>query len=384
VDYKERVSREIHSSAGRIIELARQIGENPELGFAEYEASALLTQTLEQAGYTIEKPLAGLETAFRATLGVGKPNIALLCEYDALPGIGHGCGHNLIGAASVGAALGLARILEEIGGQVTVIGAPGEETGGGKTILVEQGIFHGVDGAMMFHPSSENLLMSTTNALDAYEFTFIGRPAHAAGSPEHGINALDGVIQLFNGMNALREHLKDTVRIHGIITEGGQAPNIVPDRAVAQFYFRAPHRSELDAVTSKIFDVARGAALMTGAEVSWRKFEHSNDNMIPNRMMAAAFGANLEALGVTDIEEFQEGKGSSDMGNVSHVVPAIHPYLSIGHALIGHTAEFAEACLNPAAFRITVLAAEALAHTTIDLLTDSALLMAVRSEHAGL
>ena len=384
MDYKERVSREIRSIAPRIVELARQIGENPELGFSEYQASALLAQTLEQAGYTIEKPLAGLETAFRATLGVGKPNIALLCEYDALPGIGHGCGHNLIGAASVGAALGLASILEETGGQVIVIGAPGEETGGGKTILVKEGIFHGVDGAMMFHPSSENLLMSTTNALDAYEFVFTGRAAHAAGSPEQGINALDGVIQLFNGINALREHLKDTVRIHGIITEGGRAPNIVPDRAVARFYFRAPHRSELDALTSKIFDVARGAALMTGAEVSWRKFEHSNDNMNPNRVMASAFGANLRALGVTDIEEFQDGKGSSDMGNVSHVVPAIHPYLSIGDTLVGHTLEFAEACLSPVAFRITVLAAEVLAHTTIDLLTDAALLQAVRSEHAAL
>ncbi len=384
MDYKERVSQEIHSNAACIKGLARQIGEHPELGFAEYKSSALLAQTLEGAGYEIEKPLAGLETAFRATLGEGKPNIALLCEYDALPGIGHGCGHNLIGAASVGAALGLARVIWEIGGQVTVIGAPGEETGGGKTILVQEGVFQGVDGAMMFHPSSENLLMSTTNALDAYEFVFTGRTAHAAGSPEQGINALDGVIQLFNGINALREHLKDTVRIHGIITEGGQAANIVPDRAVAQFYIRAPHRSELDMVTSKIFDAARGAALMTGSQVSWRKFEHSNDNMIPNQVMASVFGANLRALGVTDIEEFQEGKGSSDMGNVSHVVPAIHPYLSIGNNLVGHTTEFAEAALTEDAFQTALLAAEALAHTAIDLLTDPALLGAVKSEYERL
>jgi amidohydrolase len=265
-----------------------------------------------------------------------------------------------------------------------VLGTPAEETGSGKVVLVDAGVFDGIDAAMMFHPSSLNLLMASSTALDAYEFEFIGKAAHAADSPEEGINALDGVLALFGGINALREHLPDGVRIHGIISEGGTAPNIVPARAVARFYIRAPRREMLDRITEKVLHIADGAALMTGTVVTAREFELATDNLMPSQPLALAFGANLQGLGVTDIEEFVEGRGSSDMGNVSRVVPSIHPYLSIGDGLVAHTPEFARASVSQEGLQVAILAAEALAHTAVDLLTDPLLLKAVQEEHVRL
>lgn len=383
MDWKALVSAEIEANRALLENLASQIGKNPELGFAEYEASRLLSSALQEAGYAVTQGIAGLETAFKGVLGEGKPNLALLCEYDALPELGHACGHNLIGVASVGAALGIAPFLPQLGGQITVLGAPAEETGGGKVLLVEADAFRDIDAAMMFHPANQNLLMSRSNAIDAYEFVFIGKEAHAASAPEDGINALDGVISLFNGINALREHLPDSIRIHGIISEGGQAPNVVPGRAVARFYIRAPQRSLLDEIRAKVFRVAEGAALMTGTQVSWEKFEPSNDNFVPNQPLALAFGANLQRLGVREIVEYADGRGSSDMGNVSQVVPAIHPYLSIGEDLVGHTAEFAQASLSPEGLNAMIIAAQALAYTLVDVLIDPRLLHSAKREHEG-
>ncbi len=368
--------------AQEIKALARNIGEHPELGFQEYKAAKWLGSALQDAGFEVSYGTAGMETAFHAQLGEGSPKIALLCEYDALPELGHACGHNLIGAASVGAALALAKCITEITGTLVVLGAPAEETGGGKVKLVEAGVFQTIDAAMMFHPSAVNLLRSSSNALDAYEFVFKGKAAHAAAAPEEGVNALDGVIQLFNGINALRQHLKDDVRIHGIISEGGTAPNVVPERAVARFYFRAASRAYLDEVRERILQAARGAALMTGTAVEWRQFELSNDNLISNSALARAFGANLELLGVTDVQEYEATGGSSDMGNVSHVVPAIHPYLSVGEKLVSHTPEFAQACLSPQGLEVAVVAAKALALTAYDLFTDEGLLREAKAEHS--
>ncbi|HHT91202.1 MAG: M20 family metallopeptidase [Bacillota bacterium] len=384
MDWKAQISAAIDAKRALLEEIALSIGQHPELGFHEVHASRLLAGTLEKEGFQIKRGIAGLETAFSGSYGRGRPNIALLCEYDALPELGHACGHNLISAASLGAALGLAPFLDRLDGRVTVLGTPAEETGSGKVILVKDGFFQDVDAAMMFHPSARNLLMATSNALDAYEFEFSGKAAHAADSPEEGINALDGVIALFVGINALREHLPEGVRIHGIISEGGTAPNIVPDRAVARFYIRAPRRTQLDWVTAKVLKVAEGAALMTGSKVAWHAFELGTDNMMPSDSLSLAFGSNLQRLGVTDIEEFCEGRGSSDMGNVSRVVPAIHPYLSIGDGLIAHTAEFAQASQGPQGLQVAVLAAKALAHTAVDLLTDPSILEAARREHRRL
>ncbi len=381
MNWKHQVGLEIDARRAVLEQMALTIGNNPELGFAEVKAARLLSGVLEEAGFQVTRGIAGLETAFRGVLGQGRPNIALLCEYDALPELGHACGHNLIGTASVGAALGLAPFLEQLGGRITVLGTPAEETGSGKVILVNAGCFADVDAAMMFHPAADNLLMATSNALDAYEFEFTGKAAHAADSPEEGINALDGVIALFNGVNALREHLPDQARIHGIISEGGQAPNVVPAKAAARFYIRAPRRAILNDITAKILKVAEGAALMTGTAVRWHEFELGTDHMLTNQGLALAFGSNMQRLGVEDIEEFAEGMGSSDMGNVSQVVPAIHPYLSIGQGLVAHTPKFARASVSEGGLQAAVLAAKALAYTAVDLLTDPLLLQAIQEEH---
>jgi amidohydrolase len=382
VGWKERVRVTIAAKRNMLEQLALEIGENPELGFEEIKAARSLMEILQDAGYEVTGGIAGLKTAFSAVLGQGGPNIALLCEYDALPGLGHACGHNLIAMASVGAALGLAPCLDELGGTITVLGTPAEETGSGKVILVKAGFFDQVDVAMMFHPSNQNLLMATSNALDAYEFEFIGKAAHAADSPDQGINALDGVIALFNGVNALREHLPEGVRVHGIIAEGGTAANIVPAKAVARFYLRAPSRELLNSITVKVLRMAEGAALMTGTRVEWHEFELGTDNMMPSHPLALAFGANLQRLGVTDIEELAVGRGSSDMGNVSRVVPSIHPYLSMGEGLIAHTPEFAAASLAPEGIQAAMTAAEALACTAVDLIMDPLLLEMAKDEHA--
>ena len=382
MDWKALISAEIDVKRPLLERLAVTIGENPELGFEEVQACHLLTTALVDGGFQVTTGIAGMETAFRGVLGAGRPNIELLCEYDALPEIGHACGHNLIGVASVGAALGLAPFLGELGGTVTVLGAPAEETGGGKVVLVDAGEFADVDAALMFHPASINLLMAPTNALDAYEFVFTGKAAHAADAPEEGINALDAVIALFNGINAMREHVPESVRIHGIISEGGTAPNVVPAKAVARFYIRAPRRELLDQISARMLKIAEGAALMTGAKVVWNQFELSTDNLVPNQPLALAFGANLQKLGVTDIEEFAESKASSDIGNVSRVVPTIHPYLSIGEDLIIHTREFAEASVSTRGVDTAILAAKALAHTIVDLFSKAELFKAMQKEHA--
>lgn len=381
MDLKALTAAEIEAKRDLLEHLAITIGENPELGFEEINASRLLSSALADGGFAVEWPLAELKTAFRATLGSGKPRVAFLCEYDALPDLGHACGHNLIGVASLGAALGLAPILKDLKGSVVVLGTPAEETGSGKVILLNAGYFDDVDAALMFHPASHNLLMATTNALDAYEFVFTGKTAHAADSPEEGINALDALLALFNGINALRGSLASGVRIHGIISEGGVAPNIVPARAIGRFYLRAPERKLLDQVTAKVFEIAKGASLMTGAQVTWNQFELSTDNMVPNHPLALAFGANLQKLGGVDIEEFAESRASSDIGNISQVVPTIHPYLSIGQGLTAHTVEFAKASVSKKGIETAILAAKALAHTALDLFTNPLLLNAVWREH---
>ena len=378
---KETAAQAIDKNAAAIHQLARDIGGNPELGHDEHKACLWLTDALREAGYSVTTGTAGMPTAFDARRGVGEPVIALLCEYDALPDIGHGCGHNLIGAASVGAALGLAAVMPPVTGEIRVIGAPAEETGGGKVRLTNAGCFADVDAAMMFHPADACFLMSTSNALDALEFTYHGRTAHAASRPELGINALDSVLQLFNGINAMRQHVPQGVRMHGIISEGGLAANIVPDRAVARFYFRAPTRGMLDSIVAKAKKIAEGAALMTGASLSVRSYEDSNDNMIPNRTLAQQFGENLRSLGFTDIQECRTGTGSSDMGNVSHVVPAIHPYLPIGQ-FTGHSKEFAQGAVSDEAMETLLLAAKCLAWTALDVFKQPSLLEAAQNEHS--
>lgn len=380
---KRAVCSWIDDSASEFDELAKQMYDEPELGFAEEKASQWLCDILIKYGFAVEKEIAGLKTAFRADLigATPRPAVALLCEYDALPDIGHGCGHNLIGSASALAGAALAQLDAKLPGSVVVMGTPGEETYGGKVYLVNAGSFADIDAAMMFHPSVENRIFSSSLALDALEVTFHGRTAHAAGAPHLGINALDAVILTFNGVNALRQHLKDDVRIHGIISEGGKAANVVPDLAQARFYLRARERQYLNEVVEKFEKICEGAALMTGATFEIRQFENSNDNLLSNRIVGDLFEENLQALGITDIEPYVEGNGSTDMGNVSQVVPAIHAYLSIGEAALrGHSREFASATLSPEGLTAMRNAAKVLAMTTLDLLYNPAEIQRAKTE----
>ena len=383
---KQRAQENIEALADQLWDIALEIHTHPELGLQEKRAAKALTDALVQAGFSVFPGTKELETSFvgRIQGSQSKPVVALLCEYDALPELGHACGHNLIGTASVGAGMALAPLMSELPGTLLVVGAPGEETYAGKAQLVDAGVFDGVDAAMMFHPSAVTQVGSSSYALDALEFVFTGRAAHAASSPEKGINALDGAIFLFNGINALREHLPDDVRIHGIISEGGVAPNVVPERAAARFYFRSARRRILDEILVKVKRIAQGAAMMSGTEVTWHNFEPSNDNLVTNRSLAAAFTGNLQALGVTDIIASADGKGSTDMGNVSHVAPAIHPYISLGiDGLVGHTPEFAAACASPNGRATMLVAAKALAMTAIDFLCNPSLQQRVREEFQG-
>jgi len=382
---KDTILNNLEEIKDDLINLNDRIGKNPELGFKEFKAVKWLTDYLASHNFKIKKPIGGLETAFKAEYDFNEPGpvIAYLCEYDALPNIGHGCGHNMIGVMSVGAAVALSKY-NDLKGTIQVIGCPGEEVGGGKVTLVEKGIFDEVDAAMMVHPSNENRTYSTSLAIEAIKFTFHGQTAHAAAAPEKGINALDGVIQLFNGINAIREHLKDDVRIHGIISKGGESPNVVPDLAEAKFYFRARQKDYLKEVIEKGKNIARGAAQMTSCEVEFSNFENSNDNLNPSGKLAATYEKNLKFAGVNNIADPEESLGSTDMGNVSQVVPSIHPYIKIGDELIGHTVEFRDATMSKKGQQALIKAAQALALTGYDILNDNELLEEIVEEFQSL
>lgn len=380
---KNSIIKEVTALKKDLVGLADEIHRNPETGHKEFKAVELLTGELAKHGFELEKGICGLPTAFKAVYrGKGEgPSVAFLAEYDALPGIGHACGHNLIGTMSIGAAIALSKVMDEIPGRIVVFGTPAEETDGAKVTMAAKGVFDEVDVAMMVHPADRNYVKSSSLAMDAIEFTYTGKAAHAAASPHEGINALDAVILLFNGINALRQQLKDDVRIHGIITEGGVAPNIIPERAAARFYVRAAERNYLDRVVEKVMACAQGAALATGAKLSTRNFELSFDNMITNVKLADTFEKNLRELGVDDIKSSKEGMGSTDMGNVSHRVPAIHPYIAIApEGTAGHSQLFLEAAASPTAHDALELGAKALALTGYDILTDTELLKEIKRE----
>lgn len=280
----------------KLIKISNQLYENPELGDQEFESMKLLVEYLRSHNFEVETGIVDRPTAFRAEFSSEKPGptVAFLAEYDALPGIGHGCGHNLIATMAVGAGVVLSKHVQEIGGKVVVLGTPAEETNGAKVPMAEQGTFDDIDVAMMVHPADVSSESGPMLAMDALQFDYTGKASHAAASPEEGINALDAVIQLFNGINALREHVSSDVRMHGIITEGGQAANVVPEKAVAQFYIRANERKVVDEVVQKVRNIADGAALMTGASVAISNYELSYDNMVTNNVLSDVFTKNLK------------------------------------------------------------------------------------------
>lgn len=378
---KQQIVSFIDSLKEDLVEISKYIYENPETAYKEFKAQGILTSTLEKYGFKIEKNFLGLGTEFRASLGSGSPTIAFLCEYDSLPDIGHGCGHNIIGVAGIAAAIGLSRIVNEVGGRVIALGTPGEEASGAKVIMAQKNVFDDVDAAMMVHPSDTTYESGTSLALDALEFTFKGRPAHAAANPEYGINALNACIETFNMINALRQHVKPDVRIHGIISEGGVAANIVPEKAVARFYVRSLKRSYLDEVTEKVKNCARAATVGAGAELEIKNYELSYDNMVTNQTLSRLFSHNLKECGIIDVQGPRGSVGSIDMGNVSHVVPAIHPYIKICESgTPAHTREFAKSTQGSLANENMIKAAKALALTGYDIITNMELLKEVKEE----
>ncbi|GIW06674.1 MAG: amidohydrolase [Dehalococcoidia bacterium] len=366
------------SSDLRSISLA--IHEHPELNFEERFAHALLTDFLHDAGFRVERSAFGLATAFRATVGEGRPCVAVLCEYDALPEIGHACGHNLIAAAGV--AAGLALKAAGAPGTVVVLGTPAEEGGGGKVFMLERGAFDGVDAAMMVHPAPGHSVWPNVIGVESLAVEFFGRAAHAAMAPFEGLNALDAMVLAFNGVALLRQQLRPNTRVHGVITRGGAKPNIIPDYTAAELYVRARRQAELEELKAKVVACFEGAARATGCRLEVRWTGPRFSDLRTNDPLAGRYASHLEALGVSipprGANPLDQTPISTDMGNVSHAVPAIHPLFAIPTEGGNHTPAFAEAARSEAAHRAMLRAATALAETAFDCLIDAELLRGSR------
>ncbi|MBU5212305.1 M20 family metallopeptidase [Heyndrickxia oleronia] len=383
---RESIVKSIEDSKELYIEASHKIHENPEIGNQEFFAAKTLTAILEKAGFDVTRNVAGHETGFVARKSSAKkgPRIAFLAEYDALPGLGHACGHNIIGTTSVAAGIALAEVIDETGGEVVVFGTPAEEggpNGSAKGSFVKHGLLEGVDIALIIHPSGKTGITTPFLAVDPLDFHFYGKAAHASGSPEKGINALDAVIQLFNGINALRQQLPTDVRIHGIITHGGEAPNIIPEYASARFFIRASTWKRAEEVSEKVRNIAQGAALATGSTVKVDRFQNEVHDFVINDTLDEVIKKELELLGEVVSTEKEKGIGSSDAGNVSHVVPTAHPYIKIGpDDLIGHTNEFRECAKSELGDKALITGAKALAFTGYQILTEPGLLEKVRAD----
>ena len=370
---KEKIVKAVEQARADLLELSQNIHDNPELGFEEFKALGFISDVLEKHGFAVQRGYGGLETSFRADMkGNGEgPTVAFLAEYDALNGVGHGCGHNMIGVISAGAGVALSKVIDEIGGKVYVFGTPAEETNGAKVTMTEAGLFNDMDAVMMVHPAGFTTESGTSLAMEALQFDYKGRPSHAAASPENGINALNSVIQLFNGIDALRQHVTPDVRMHGIITNGGVAANIVPEHATAQFYIRAATKEYLQVVKQKVLAIAEGAALMTGATLEVSNYELAYDDLKTNRTLSEAFNENIRLLGITDIHPHKDGVGSVDIGNISNVCPTIHPYIGISDCEItGHSQQMVDATVTDLAHDRLVIAVVALAYTGYDVLSN--------------
>lgn len=385
-ELKARVCDYIDELTPRLVQISHQLHANPEIAFEEIESMKLLADTAESSGYAVTRGIAGLDTAFMAESSRGQgPTVAFLAEYDALPGLGHACGHNIIGTAATGAALALQAIRGEVEGTVKLIGTPAEEGGGGKVIMAEHNIFDDLDAAMMIHPGTKAMTTRTTLASNKIKFEWIGKPSHAAASPEKGINALDACIHTFNNINALRQHLKSTVRIHGIITHGGDAVNVTPEYTSALFSVRAADSDYSFEVLQKVIACAEAGALAAGATMNYDHTMHYAQR-IANPTLARLFGDNISGLGETVREPAaDEPMGSSDMGNVSQIVPSIHPYVTIATpGTGGHTQAFAEASASSWGDQALIRSAKAMAMTAVELMTQPDTMAQIKAEHVEL
>ncbi len=382
---KDRVTAKVEALREELIELSLRIHAHPELAFQEEQASAWLADYLEGHVFRVVRGICDLPTAFRAERGEGAPRVALLAEYDALAAIGHGCGHNIIATSSVAAGIASSDVVEETGGTIVVIGTPAEEVYGGKVLMARRGAFDELDAAMLCHPGSRNAVYAHALACAELQVEYFGKEAHASSRPEAGVNALDALIFAFNGIAALRQHIRGNARIHGIITDGGQAPNVVPGHAAGGFLVRAADEEYLEELKVRVIACLEAGALATGARMEYRWGEAQYAAMRTNSPLAEAYRSNLAAVGreVTD-NESRRSMGSTDMGNVSALLPAIHPTIAIApREVSAHSPEFARWAASEDGHRGLLDAAKALAMTAVDVLVVAELRQQMQEAFAG-
>ncbi len=375
----ESIKQRIDEVSEELISASHAIHANPELAFKEFFACETLTNALEHHDIKTEKAVYSLETSFEAKLNTDSagPTVAILAEYDALPGIGHACGHNIIATSALGAALGLHAVAQELQGGVRLIGTPAEEKGGGKELMARNGAFEGIDAAMMIHPAGTNLASMPCICVAEVEVIYHGKSSHASAMPHKGINALDGLLLAYQAISNLRQHIRSTERIHGIITEGGSAPNIVPDRSAGQFYVRAADDKELAQLKPRVQSCFEAGAKGSGCEVevNWANVDYLDLNT--NWPLAELFQEHAESLGREFIpyeEAVKFGAGSTDMGNVSHRLPSIHPMLAVAPPnVVIHNPEFAKWAASEKGDAAVIDGAKALALTAADFLLSTEL-----------
>ncbi len=354
-------------------ELSAMIWKTPELAYKEVSACSRQTALLRDLGFQVSTPHCGIETAYRADSGEGEPAFAFVAEYDALPKLGHGCGHNLICTAAIAAAYAARELLKrcDLPGHVVLLGTPAEESGGGKVRMLERNCLDGIGAAMMVHPSWRTTPDTGSTAIRRFDVEFSGKSAHAAGAPELGRNALDAVLLLFNALNAWRQQLPENARIHGIILDGGEAPNIIPDYAKCRFYLRSTEEKWMDTMEQRFRNMVRGAELMTETEAKTTPYQVPYMSRKPNQQMNAVYFDAAGELGLNPVIPKRSGRGSSDFGDFSHKVPGIHPYFGISdHEIAGHSTDFAEAASTEYALNQALKAAAAMAKVGFRYLTE--------------
>jgi amidohydrolase len=386
-DAKARLAEAVAEAREEIIELSHRIHATPEPAFEERQSAAWVAEAIRGHGYEVEQPAGRLETALRGRLagglGTDGPRIGILAEYDALPGLGHGCGHNTMAASGVGAAIALARLAPELRGEIVFLGTPAEERGSGKQFMLEDGLFEGLDAALMYHPSDRPQAPQVLLASEDVLVTYRGKQAHAASDPWEGKNALDALVMLFTSIGLWRQQLRPIGRVHGIVLEGGTAANIIPDRAVARFMVRSLEQAYFGEAKRRFRQLAEAAALAADCQVDV-EFSGGSMTMKDNVVLRDRWVANMTAYGVPDNEVDLVHLGSSDVGNVSHALPTIHPYLAIcDEGVPGHSIEFRDAAATPRADETTLLAATLVAQTAWDLFADPTLVEAAWREFRG-
>jgi amidohydrolase len=378
-DVKSRIAEAVEAARGEILELSHRIHAHPEPAFEEHHAAKWVAEAVRRHGYAVEHPAGSLATAVRATRRGGRPGdgprIGILAEYDALPGLGHGCGHNTMAASGVGAAIALAAIADELPGEIVFLGTPAEERGSGKQTMIDDGLFEGLDAALLYHPCDRSHVEAIALASEDAEVVFTGLQAHAASDPWKGRNALDALILLFSSVGLWRQQLKPSARVHGIIREGGTAANIIPERTAAWFMIRSDDEVEYHRMRDRFRELCEAAALATETSVEVT-FSGLARTMRNNPVLAERFRANMAAYGIRDQGD-DPSAGSTDMANVSWVCPTIHPDLAIApEGTPGHSILFRDAAVTPRADETTLVAATLVAQTAVDLFLDPALVAA--------